>query len=219
MAGAAAALVAGAIVISHGAAGDPSPAPRTAPAGRPLAGIPQSGIALGSEQAPATLVEFADLQCPYCGVFAREVLPTVVQRYVRTGRLRLESRVLAFVGDDSVRAGRMAAAAALQDRLWDFTGAFYANQGTENTGYVTDGFLDRTATSAGVDVAAARSRQGTPAAVGMLETAQREAGRLGVRGTPSFFVRRGDGPPQSLEVRALTPAAFTAALDRALAAG
>jgi protein-disulfide isomerase len=67
--------------------------------------------------APATLTEFADLHCPFCADYARDVLPAVVDRYVRTGRLRLELQLLAFLGDDSLRGGRMAAAAARQDRL------------------------------------------------------------------------------------------------------
>ena len=57
------------------------------------------------------------------------MLPAVVDRYVRTGRLRLELQLLAFLGEDSVRGGRMAAAAAGQNRLWPFVDAFYRNQG------------------------------------------------------------------------------------------
>ena len=36
-----------------------------------------------------TLVEFADLQCPFCKQYATDVLPTVVRDYVRTGKVRL----------------------------------------------------------------------------------------------------------------------------------
>ena len=36
-----------------------------------LRGIPQAGIALGSPDAPVTLVEYADLQCPFCAEWAR----------------------------------------------------------------------------------------------------------------------------------------------------
>jgi len=47
------------------------------------------------------------------------------------------------------------AAAASHDRLWPFVDAFYRNQGPENSGYADDAFLQRTATVAGIDVAAA----------------------------------------------------------------
>ena len=67
-----------------------------------LSGIPQSGTTLGSPSAPVRLVEYADLQCVYCGAWARDVFPTLVRRYVRTGKVQLEFRGLAFVGSDSL---------------------------------------------------------------------------------------------------------------------
>jgi protein-disulfide isomerase len=111
------------------------------------------GISLGSPDAPATLIEFADLQCPFCAASARDELPPVVERYVRAGRLRLELHVLAFLGEDSVPGAAMAAAAAHQDRLWSFTDAFYRSQGPENSGYVTDDFLRATGEAAELDAA------------------------------------------------------------------
>ena len=52
----------------------------------------------------------------------------------------------------------------------------------------------------------------------MLRDAQATAERLGVQATPAFYVRRGNGEPQPLELDELTPEAFAAALDEALAA-
>ena len=92
-------------------AGDPSGVGETAAL---LRGIPQHGTTLGSPNAPVRLVEYADLQCVYCGAWARDVFPTLVRRYVRTGKVQLEFRGLAFVGNDSLvgpshRARRRAA--------------------------------------------------------------------------------------------------------------
>lgn len=178
-----------------------------------FAGIPQDGIRLGSPSAPVTLVEFADPQCPFCGAYARDVLPTIIERYVRPGKLKLELNLLTFVGEDSVKAGRLAAATTDQDRFWGFTDAFFAAQGQENTGYVTDDFLKETAAAAGVDHAAAAGDDQTADRV--LKQAQTAADRLGVSSTPTFFLRRGhDETP--LKIDDLEPEAFTAALDEAL---
>ena len=106
-----------------------------------LAGIPQSGIYLGSPSAPVRLVEFADLQCPFCREYTLQTLPQLVQDYVRSGKVRMEFRDLAFLGKDSVTAGRHAAAAGEQNKLWNFIDVFYFNQGEENSGYVTPSFL------------------------------------------------------------------------------
>ena len=84
------------------------------------------------------------------------VLPALIERHVKTGRLRLELRLLRFVGPDSHtdRAARGAEAAAQDDRLWSFVDAFYRSQGAENSGYVTDDFLGDVARAAGADPAA-----------------------------------------------------------------
>ncbi len=90
-----------------------------------LAGIPQAGAVLGSPTAPVTLVEYADLQCPYCAVWAREVLPAVVGEHVRTGRLRIVFRGLAFIGPESETALRTALAAGGQGKLWNVVELLY----------------------------------------------------------------------------------------------
>ena len=58
------------------------------------------------------MIETVSIQCPYCGEYATLALPQLVTRYVRTGEVSMEFRNLSFIGPDSVRAGRVAAAAA-----------------------------------------------------------------------------------------------------------
>jgi protein-disulfide isomerase len=165
------------------------------------------------------LTEFADLQCPFCAAYARDVLPTVVERYVRSGRLRLELHVLTFLGEDSVRSGAMAAAAAQKDRLWTFADGFYQRQGPENSGYATDDFLRGVGEATpGLDVERAFADRERPQVLETLAEAERAAGALGADHTPAFYLRRGDGPARPVEPSALTADALTAALDEALAA-
>ena len=79
-------------------------------------GIPQDGLSLGDPDAPVTLVEFADLQCPFCAEWAREALPVYVDDYVRTGQMRIEFRPLTFIGNESESAAEIAIAAGEQDK-------------------------------------------------------------------------------------------------------
>ena len=75
---------------------------------------------LGDPGAPNTLIEFADLQCPFCAEFSNEVLASVVDDYVRQGELNMDIQALTFIGEDSLEAARMAEAAGTQKKLWDF---------------------------------------------------------------------------------------------------
>jgi protein-disulfide isomerase len=166
------------------------------PAAQPgmFRGIPETGGVLGQADAPVTVTEYLDLQCPVCATASQTVLPGVVDNYVRTGKVKLEARTLHFLGEDSVRGARMAAGAEQQGKLWPFLEAFYAKQGTENSGYVTDDFLRDVAAEAGVDADAALKYAASAAAERPLTKANEDAGRLKINGTPTFTVQRGDGP-------------------------
>ncbi len=194
----AAIIVVAAIGISQGGADDdesePAPPPR-------VAAIPQDSVSLGDPGAPATLIEFADLQCPFCAEFATGQLPGVIDSYVREGSLRLELRLLAFIGPDSERARQVAHAAALQDRMWGFTERFFRNQGPENSGYATDAFLQRLARQTpGLDVDQLAGDYASPEAEALTRQAERLSRQVGVQGTPSFYLVRDGGDPEPIEI-------------------
>ena len=166
-----------------------------------LAGIPQRGVRLGDPRAPVTVTEYADLQCPFCGKSAREELPRVVDRYVRPGRVSLVFRNLAFIGRDSLRGARVAAAAALQGRFWQFVDLVYRNQGSENDGWLNDAYLRRIAAAAGLDVPRALAARRSPAVAALLARAKAAGRAAHVSETPTFVIERG-----GREVRRVTEA-------------
>jgi protein-disulfide isomerase len=179
-----------------------------------LRGIPQAGTRLGDPKAPVVLTEFADLQCPFCRDYALDVLPQIIERYVRTGRLRLELRLRRFIGPDSDVAGRAAQAAATRDRMWDFIDLFYRNQGQENSGYVTDAFLSRIATAAGVPASLVVKGNTTAAALEKpIEMAESEAQAAGLESTPSFLIGPTAGEGRALDVQSLDIKAFAKAIE------
>jgi protein-disulfide isomerase len=179
-------------------------------------GVPQDGIALGNPDAPLTLVEYADLQCPFCAEWARDVLPAIVDEYVRPGHVRLVFRGLYFLGSDSEKALRAALAAAEQDRLWDVVHGLYESQGAENSGWVTDELLG-SLTHSGVDTRRMLARTGSSAVERELSAAANAAERAQVPGTPYFQAGRTGGTLEPLQVSSSDAAAFRAALDALLA--
>lgn len=176
------------VIALSGGSSTPSPQPGL------FTGIPERNGVLGQADAPVTVTEYLDLQCPVCATASQTVLPDVVNDYVRTGKVKLQARTLHFLGSDSVRGARVAAGAEQQGKLWPFLEAFYAKQGAENSGYVTDDFLRDVAADAGVDADAALRYADSAPAERPLAKANADAARLKIEGTPTFTVQRGDGP-------------------------
>jgi protein-disulfide isomerase len=181
-----------------------------------FAGIPQHGDTLGKATAPATLLVFEDPQCPYCKQFNLETLPTVVNDFVRTGRVKLVWRGINIIGPNSEPALRAIFAAGDQNKLWQMAEAVYERQGAEGSGWVTTALLTEAATAARAKSAAILSGSSSSAVTAMLKNAESEAAADAIRGTPSFVLQRPPAVPQQLNVTSLDPAAFSAMLASAL---
>ena len=202
------AVLAAVAVGGSGAGGTSKGRGGSAPA---LRGIPQSGLVLGSPDAPLTMVEFADLQCPFCAEYQARVFPELLDRYVRTGKLRIELRLLRFIGPDSDRLARAAYAAAAQNRMWQLVELAYARQGRENSGYATNAFIKSLLADAGV-----RGADTGASAEPELRRAAQAARRAGINETPSFLVGPTGGTLARFEPGELTPGPFVARIQEEL---
>lgn len=178
------------VVNSSGNGGDAKNIEGKAEVDRLLAGIPQQKMVLGDPQAPVTLIEFGDLQCPVCAGFAKEILPPIIESQVKNGEAKLEFRNLTIIGDESIPAGAAALAAAEQGRGWNYIELFYRNQGEERSGYVTDEFMEAIAKAAGVKNLV-KWHQDRRTLTNKVEKTTAEAQELGYNATPSFAV---EGP-------------------------
>ncbi|HEU4703092.1 MAG TPA: thioredoxin domain-containing protein [Conexibacter sp.] len=191
--------------------------PGQAEANARFAGIPQRGITLGDPKAPVTMVEFADLQCPYCREYTEKVMPTLVADYVRSGKLKMVFRNVVIIDQDSHLAAEMAAAAGLQNKLWEYVDVFYANQGEEHSGYITDAFLERIGRAVrGLDVDKAMTDRKLPKIQTQIAQAQAEMQLNGFQGTPSFLVGPTGGRLEALSFDLFAPDQFTDDIDAAL---
>ena len=224
--GLAAALAAGLILASVLGSAEDEP-PSVTPAGtvegageieQLLAGIPQDGVALGDSEAPVTLVEFADLQCPFCAEWAGDAFPALVDEYVRDGRLRIEFRPLVFIGEDSERGARAALAAGEQDRLWHVLELLYRAQGPENSGWLSDELLEAIGASVdGLDgEALVAAAEGDDELDGRIAESSAEATANGINSTPSFLLGRTGGELARVEVTSLGPEGLRDQIDALL---
>jgi protein-disulfide isomerase len=171
-----------------------------------LNGVPQKGTTLGKPDAPVTLVEFADLQCPFCRDYTLSTFPKLVANYVKPGKVKMVFQNYAFIGPDSLTAARAAEAAGNQNKLWHFVDVFYNNQGTENTDYVTDPFLTKIAEGAGVDSKKMLADRQDPKVDQAIAEAQQAAQQAGVNSTPTFLIKKAGSPPQKVSAAQLEAA-------------
>jgi protein-disulfide isomerase len=182
-----------------------------------FAGIPQSGNVLGKASAPATLVEYIDLQCPVCRDFETQVMPTIIDRYVRPGKLKVIARPVAIIGPDSERGRRATIAAFAQNRGFNFSQLLYFNQGPENGGWLDDSMVaDAAASIPGLDASQLQSSVDSKAVADKTVTYDRQAQADALAGTPTLLVGKSGGQLTNLGAGLPSVAALSARIDQAL---
>lgn len=186
-----------------------------------LHGIPQSGNTLGNPNAPVTLRYYGDLECPICKEFTLGALPTLIQKYVRTGKLKIEYHSLetATREPEVFKTQQVAAlAAGKQNLAWHFIELFYHEQGEEDSGYVNESYLQGLASQVpGLNLAAWTAARSEPTYANDVTADAQAANHAGFTGTPSFELGKSGGPLQKLEAGSFTEAApYETAIEKQL---
>ena len=213
------ALVAASLLLRGGDEADSATPTTTTPTSPStlLDGIPQERAVLGAEDATVTLIQFEDLQCPICKRYQEEGFPGIVEEYVRPGKVKIRFVGLAFIGPDSEKALLYTLAAGEQGKLWQFADALYANQGEENSGWVTDELLQQVAGDFDLDWEKLKTDADGAVTLQQANSMATEAEQRGVPGTPWFYVQVGDGQPYEVRPGSFAIEEFRQILDDALA--
>ncbi|HEY2542964.1 MAG TPA: thioredoxin domain-containing protein [Gaiellaceae bacterium] len=182
-------------------------------------GIPQTGTTLGWPFAPVTLTEYIDLQCPICQEFETQVFPDILQKYIRTKKVKVVMKPWAFIGPDSFRAQKVLLAAAKQNKAFDFASLLYDNQGTENTGWLTDQMLYNIAAGVpGLKIDPLFSERNSAAVKKAASQVAADANAQKVSGTPTLFLTKGPASPVEVPIsNGLDEATLVKYLNAALA--
>jgi protein-disulfide isomerase len=186
-----------------------------------VAGIPQRSNVLGKATAPVTMQYFGDLECPICRDFTLGALPTLIQKWVRAGKLRIEYRSLetATREQEVFKTQQVAAlAAGKQNKMWNFIETFYHEQGEEDSGYVTENYIQGIAKQVpGLNLAQWTSDRNDNALAKQVSTDAEAASSAGFTGTPSFLIGKSGGAMTKYEYSSLTdPTGFNEAIEKLL---
>jgi protein-disulfide isomerase len=114
-----------------------------------LSGSPPT---LGSTNAPVTIVEFGDYQCPTCGGWYRTQDAQLIQNLVNTGKAKLVWRDFDYYGPDSVSASEAAYAAGEQGKFWEFHDLLFQSQQTPNGGWASKQNMESYAQKLGLNM-------------------------------------------------------------------
>lgn len=150
--------------------------------------VPTAERSKGRPDAPVTIVEYADLQCPQCARFSLATEPQIEEAFIATGIARIEFRYFAFLGQESQRAAEAAECAAEQGNFFRYRDALYANQRGENKGAFKDEQLITIAARIGLDQRAFSACLASDRHAARVRQETEQGRRLGVEGTPTFFI-------------------------------
>lgn len=192
------------------------PQPADAPPQRVQMSVAGGWYAVGRADAPVTIVEFADYQCPFCKRFHVNTYAELKKNYIDTGKVRFVSRDLplefhpfAFKAAEAVRC------AGDQGKYWELRDALYSSAAPPN-----DEVIKKSVQDFLLDAASFQTCLSTEKYKAEIQKDAADAGSLHLNGTPSFVVGKtaGDKLDGMVLVGALPFASFDAAIQKVLKA-
>jgi protein-disulfide isomerase len=180
--------------------------------------------ALGEKTARVTIVEFSDFQCPYCGAYARDTFEKIVDRYVKTGKVRYAIRNFPIeqIHPLAEKAAEAAMCAKEQGKYWEAHTLFFDNQHALEE---VIKLQDADAVTVGINTTTFTQCVNSKKYTDLIKRDRTEGVELGVKGTPTFFLGYVDerDPTQIRAVKSLVGAPplqeFAAAIEDLLKRG
>lgn len=147
------------------------------------------GYALGNPDAPLTMVEFTDLQCPFCRQYISTTFPQLKKEWIDTGKLRYISRDFPLdFHPQAMNAARAARCAGDQGKFWDMRLTLMTNANLLSPAYIT-----QTAASLKLDMNAFAACTASMKYDAEIQADEAEGNRIGMNGTPTFVIGRSNG--------------------------
>jgi protein-disulfide isomerase len=138
----------------------------------------------GDSGARVALIEYADFECPYCGEYERKTFPQILSDYINTGRIKYFYRDLPLPGHArALPAARAARCAGEQGKFWEMHDSLFAKQNALSV----PALLDR-AQTLGLDTAKFTECQSSEKYTADIQKSVSEAQKMGIDGTPTFFL-------------------------------
>lgn len=210
-------------------AGNPGTVPTAQQAGaQPQAPAqPTNGVAsvdddpvLGDANAPVTIVEFSDYECPFCKRHFDETLPQLIENYVDTGKVKIVYRDLPLSFHDPMATKEAVAANCAREQGGDSKYFHYHDEiftrTISNGNGLSEADLTTIATDVGLNLNSFNTCLTDPAQEEEVKKDLADAGKAGATGTPTFVIGKSTSNGEidgDLVVGAQPYAAFQAIID------
>lgn len=177
----------------------------------------EGGAVMGKADAPLTLVEFSDYECPFCRRFEDQTLPKIKAQYVDSGKVRYVFRdfPLDQIHPHARKAAEAAHCAQDQGKYWEAHDLLFAKQQE-----LQPDQLKAHAKTLGLDTNAFNECLDKDKYAKVVQQNEDDGVKAGVRGTPSFFLGKTskDGKIDGLLISGARPFDdFRREIDRLLA--
>jgi len=156
-------------------------------------GVGLASRSKGRPDAPITVYEMSDFQCPYCRQFALETMPVLEREYVATGKIRFIyiNLPLTNLHKHAVAAAVVAICAAEQGRFWPVHDRLFERQPQWAAQADPGRYLAALADSAGADHAQLARCLAGKSAEAAVQADSQAAARAGAYSTPTFYIEGG----------------------------
>jgi protein-disulfide isomerase len=153
----------------------------------------------GSEQAPITIIEFGDYQCPFCGEWYQQVSPKLNEKYINTGQVELIFVDYPFLGPDSYPTAFASFCAEEQNKYWEFHEIVFVNQGNTNDGWANAENIRGFAENIGLGMEQYDQCMNSTAFKQKIDDNLQIGREHGISQTPTFIVVSNTGEYQKIE--------------------
>jgi len=154
---------------------------------------------LGNPDAPVTIIDFSDYQCPKCNKWVQETKPAIDKNYIESGKVNLIFMDLAVQGPDSLDAAEATYCASDQGRYWEYHDVLYNNQGSINGGWASEENLKRFASEMDLDMSSFNSCLESDKYQERVQQNVQIAREFGAKGTPTFLIVGPEGQQKIIE--------------------
>ncbi len=142
---------------------------------------------LGNPDASVIFVNFGDFRCRFCAKFQKDIKPIIIEKYVKTGKVKYVYRDFITMGSDSILPAVGANCAGEQGKYFSFADYLHSGETGHKVVYTNESLL-KIAESLGLDKASFQTCLSSGKQIEEIKKDTDDAIKAGATGTPTVFI-------------------------------